>query len=47
VLANRTDGHQQEHTDEDPERDKWERKMNDKRIELENDGKRWLIVAGM
>ena len=27
--------------------DHWERKMNDKRIELENDGKRWLIIAGM
>jgi hypothetical protein len=27
--------------------DRWERKQNDKRIELENDGKRWLIVAGM
>ena len=27
--------------------DRWERKMNDKRIELENDGKRWLIIAGM
>jgi hypothetical protein len=27
--------------------DRWERKQNDKRIELEHDGKRWLIVAGM
>ena len=27
--------------------DRWERKMNDKRIELENDGKRWLIIGGM
>jgi hypothetical protein len=27
--------------------DRWERKMNDKRIELENDGRRWLIIAGM
>jgi hypothetical protein len=27
--------------------DRWERKQNDKRIELENDGKRWLIIAGM
>jgi hypothetical protein len=27
--------------------DRWERKQNDKRIELENDGGRWLIVAGM
>jgi hypothetical protein len=27
--------------------DRWERKLNDKRIELENDGKRWLIIAGM
>ncbi len=27
--------------------DRWERKMNDKRLELENDGKRWLIIAGM
>jgi len=27
--------------------DRWSRKMNDKRIELENDGKRWLITAGM
>ena len=27
--------------------DHWERKMNDKRLELENDGKRWLIIAGM
>ena len=27
--------------------DRWERKMNDKRLELEHDGKRWLIVAGM
>jgi hypothetical protein len=27
--------------------DRWERKQNDKRIELENDGHRWLIVAGM
>lgn len=27
--------------------DKWERKQNDKRIELEKDGMRWLIIAGM
>jgi hypothetical protein len=27
--------------------DRWERKLNDKRIELENDGRRWLIIAGM
>jgi hypothetical protein len=27
--------------------DRWERKQNDKRIELENDGSRWLIIAGM
>ncbi|MCU1277701.1 MAG: hypothetical protein JWM53_1247, partial [bacterium] len=27
--------------------DRWERKMNDKRLELENDGKRWLFIAGM
>jgi hypothetical protein len=27
--------------------DRWERKQNDKRIELENDGRRWLIVSGM
>ena len=27
--------------------DRWERKKNDKRLELENDGKRWLIIAGM
>jgi len=27
--------------------DRWERKQNDKRLELENDGKRWLIIAGM
>jgi len=27
--------------------DRWERKMNDKRLELENDGKRWLIISGM
>ena len=27
--------------------DQWDRKQNDKRIELENDGKRWLIIAGM
>jgi hypothetical protein len=27
--------------------DRWERKQNDKRIELENDGKRWLIISGM
>lgn len=27
--------------------DRWERKQNDKRLELENDGKRWLITAGM
>lgn len=27
--------------------DRWERKQNDKRLELENDGKRWLIIGGM
>jgi hypothetical protein len=27
--------------------DRWERKQNDKRIELESDGRRWLIVSGM
>jgi hypothetical protein len=27
--------------------DRWERKQNDKRIELENDGRRWLIISGM
>jgi hypothetical protein len=27
--------------------DRWERKQNDKRLELENDGHRWLIIAGM
>jgi hypothetical protein len=27
--------------------DRWERKQNDKRIELEHDGHRWLILAGM
>ena len=27
--------------------DRWERKLNDKRIELENDGRRWLFVSGM
>jgi hypothetical protein len=27
--------------------DRWEHKQNDKRLELENDGKRWLIIAGM
>jgi len=27
--------------------DRWERKQNDKRIELENDGNRWLIIGGM
>jgi hypothetical protein len=27
--------------------DRWERKQNDKRIELENDGKRWLFISGM
>jgi hypothetical protein len=27
--------------------DRWEHKMNDKRIQLENDGHRWLIIAGM
>ncbi len=27
--------------------DRWERKQNDKRIELENDGKRWLFMSGM
>ncbi len=27
--------------------DRWERRQNDKRIELENDGQRWLILAGM
>jgi hypothetical protein len=27
--------------------DRWERKQNDKRMELEFDGKRWLFVGGM
>jgi hypothetical protein len=27
--------------------DRWERKQNDKQLELENDGRRWLIIAGM
>jgi hypothetical protein len=27
--------------------DRWERKQNDKRLELENDGKRWLFIRGM
>jgi hypothetical protein len=27
--------------------DRWERKQSDKRIELDNDGKRWLITSGM
>jgi hypothetical protein len=27
--------------------DRWERKQNDKRLELENDGRRWLILSGM
>jgi hypothetical protein len=27
--------------------DRWERKQNDKRLELENDGRRWLFTAGM
>jgi hypothetical protein len=27
--------------------DRWERKQRDKRIELENDGHRWLIIGGM
>jgi hypothetical protein len=27
--------------------DRWERKQNDKRLELENDGRRWLIISGM
>ncbi len=27
--------------------DRWERKQNDKRIEFENDGHRWLIISGM
>ena len=27
--------------------DRWERKQNDKRLELENDGRRWLFIAGM
>jgi hypothetical protein len=26
---------------------RWERKQNDKRIELERDGNRWLIISGM
>ena len=26
---------------------RWERKQNDKRLELENDGRRWLFLAGM
>ena len=27
--------------------DRWERKQNDKRLELENDGRRWLVLSGM
>jgi len=27
--------------------DRWERKQNDKRLELDHDGKRWLFTAGM
>lgn len=27
--------------------DRWERKQSDKRIELENDGNRWLFLSGM
>jgi hypothetical protein len=27
--------------------DRWERKQNDKRIELEREGERWLIISGM
>jgi hypothetical protein len=27
--------------------ERWERKQRDKRIELESDGQRWLIIAGM
>lgn len=27
--------------------DRWERKQNDKRLELENDNGRWLFVSGM
>ena len=27
--------------------DRWERKQNDKRMLLENDGQRWLFIAGM
>jgi hypothetical protein len=27
--------------------DRWERKQNEKRLELENDGKRWLFTSGM
>ncbi len=27
--------------------DRWERKQNDKRLDLEFDGKRWLFTAGM
>lgn len=27
--------------------DRWERKQNDKRLEFENDGQRWLIISGM
>jgi hypothetical protein len=27
--------------------DRWERKQNDKRLELEHDGRRWLFLAGM
>ena len=27
--------------------DRWERKQRDKRIELENDVTRWLIIGGM
>lgn len=26
--------------------DKWERRQNDKRIEMENDGQRWLFLSG-
>lgn len=27
--------------------DRWERKQNDKRLELENDGGRWLFLSGL
>ena len=27
--------------------DRWERKQNDKRLELEHDGRHWLVSSGM